>query len=245
MDKNNKTFAEYAQDARMLPQDASTPIYQYFDGTEYRGIPTVIYGDEATLVTIYYAMSRHSRLLRDGQGGYYWLQESKIGEDGKVLPKKVYRRTVMYHKKYARKDIPVKDVEFNVVGLKRRSTHLQAGVIIADVKFILPPNYENLDIWMSNYNNGEATVYAENKQTGETYAECTVGAGDNYTAKQLQQMLGLPKCYKQLHDVVREIYDENKRLYEQNKRGYAHYYGGRQAEKDFGRYPSFKNRLKQ
>lgn len=103
---------------------------------------------------------------------------------------------------------------------------------------------KEIEIWMTSYEQGEATVYVENKETGEEIAKCTVCSGDNYTADGLKDALGIDKRYPQLNEICREIYNHNKKIYEQNKRDYSHYYGSREAQKNFGNYPSFENRMK-
>ena len=41
-----------------------------------------------------------------------------------------------FHKPWSRKDIEINSVYYNIVGIKRRSTHLPAGILINNVQFI-------------------------------------------------------------------------------------------------------------
>lgn len=107
-------FKEALKNAQNLPQDSSTPIYQLFD-------------EKVSFTTIYAndPISVFNSMFRGRMNSNYYI---------KVIDK---MPTLMYHKKYSRNDIPVKNVEFKIVGLKRRSTHLDAGVLISDIKFIV------------------------------------------------------------------------------------------------------------
>ena len=128
-------FAKYADMAAALPQDSSKPIYQDLNGNRICGVPfLVIEGDKYPSPSDVFGSTRFRQKKR---GNYYYISYSKVDEHGNVLPKKVWRQTLMFHKKWARKDIPVKDVMFDVVGLKRKSTKLPAGVLIVNVNYVL------------------------------------------------------------------------------------------------------------
>ncbi len=118
--------------ARNLPQDSKTPIYQDFDGKQIEGIPfEVVSDDNVTPISIW-----GTRGKRPYANGYLYPIWSKTDKDGNVLPKGVYYRTLWYHRKWARKDKEVTKVTFDIIGLKRASTHLPAGVIISGIKYI-------------------------------------------------------------------------------------------------------------
>lgn len=127
-------FTKYANMAAALPQDSSAPIYQDLNGNQMSGVPfLVIGGDKYPSPTEVFNSTRwHTK-----RGDHYYVSYSKTDEHGNILPKKVWRHTLMFHKKWARKDVPVKDVTFDVIGLKRKSTKLPAGVLIANVNFVL------------------------------------------------------------------------------------------------------------
>ena len=127
-------FARYASMAATLPQDSSKPIYQDLNGDGLSGVSfLVIEGDKYPSPSDVFDATRwHPK-----RGDYYYVAHSKVDEQGNVLPKKVWRHTLMFHKKWARKDIPVKDVTFDVIGLKRKSTKLPAGVLIVNVNYLL------------------------------------------------------------------------------------------------------------
>ena len=110
----NIDFTTALAKAEQLPQDANSPIYQLFD--EKVSFTTIYRNDPVSVFESMIGMRRN--------GAYYVVTKNKI-------------RTLMYHKKYARVDVPVKSVEFNVVGLKRHSTHLSAGVLVSNIKFIV------------------------------------------------------------------------------------------------------------
>lgn len=128
-------FSRFAEMAAKLPQDSSKPIYQDLNGNQLCGIMFhTIYGNAIPSPAEVFDSTRfHQKKI----GNYYYVSYSKVDELGNVLPKKVWRYTLMYHKKWARKDIPVKDVSFDVVGLKRKSTKLPSGVLISNIKYIV------------------------------------------------------------------------------------------------------------
>lgn len=137
-----RNLNDYAIMAANLPQDAGTDIYQFFAKKETVENHVVLLNDvtngvvkvDASPVGVFRAMSRGKSRLFDSDG-YFYISASKIGEDGKVLPKGVYRYSVMYHKRYSRRDVAVRDVTFNVVGLKRKSSKLPSGILISNIYF--------------------------------------------------------------------------------------------------------------
>lgn len=138
----DKTFFDYAEMAANLPQDAKADIYQFF-GCDKPVTYYVLYNNvtnegvqaDASPVSVFRAVCRGHR-RRYTEGGYLYEAASKTGDDGKILPKGKYRYAIMYHRKWGKRDVPVTDVTFDVVGLKRKSTKLPSGVLIANVKFV-------------------------------------------------------------------------------------------------------------
>lgn len=100
--------------AQNLPQDASTPIYQRFDDCCSTAI-NVLYTN--TIVGVFRSVAKRNRFY--AKDGYFWE----------------FNGIVKFHKKYSRKDMVVTGFSYKIVGLKRRSTHLPAGVLIANVEF--------------------------------------------------------------------------------------------------------------
>lgn len=135
-----RPFNEYLELAAKLPQDAKTAIYQLFNDNT----PLVYYVlyDQPNPLTIFRAMSQGRNRINVGRG-YFYERPSKTNELGQVLPKGVYRHTIMYHRKWSRCDVPVTDVTFDVVGLKRKSSKLPSGVLISNVNFVINPNNNN------------------------------------------------------------------------------------------------------
>lgn len=127
-------FERYASMAAMLPQDSDTPIYQDLNGNQLSGITFLVIGGNKypSPSNVFDSMHWHPK-----RGDRYYVSYSKVDEQGNVLPRKEWRQTLMFHKKWARKDIPVKDVTFDVIGLKRKSTKLPAGVLITNVDYVL------------------------------------------------------------------------------------------------------------
>lgn len=118
--------------AKQLPQDASTPIYQNFDGQQNTTGGVCLTVDAFDPVTVFNA---HPSYYHSHIYPRYYVSSSKVGDDGKILPEGVWERTLMMHRKYARYDVPIKHVSFEVVGFKRKSTGLPAGVLIDNVQF--------------------------------------------------------------------------------------------------------------
>lgn len=110
----NKNFSQALEMALNLPQDAATPIYQRFDCCSTS--INVLYNN--TIVDVFRSVAKRNRFY--SKDGYFWE----------------FNGTVKFHKKYSRKDMIVTGCSYDIVGLKRRSTHLPAGVLIDNVVFI-------------------------------------------------------------------------------------------------------------
>lgn len=117
--KNNFDLA--LKQAKSLEQDSKTDIYQFFNSK-----PEYMYYAITSQCPIHIFESVF-RSQRTGSGGYYIAYKMVNNKPEKVL---------MFHKKYSRKDIVVTSVSFEIVGLKRKSQHLPAGVIVTNIKFI-------------------------------------------------------------------------------------------------------------
>jgi hypothetical protein len=133
-------LSKYFEMARNLAQDANKPIYQDLEGNEIKENWLIIYDDDKPITPAdIFTDNRfsHALLAKDGcYGGRYYTRQLKTDKEGKILPRKVYRTEVYYHRKWARKDELVTDVTFDVIGLKRKTTHLPCGVLINNIQFI-------------------------------------------------------------------------------------------------------------
>ena len=95
----------------------------------------ITYGDD--VISVFNAMNHnHGDKFICLGGDRIYKVASKIDENGNTLKKGVYKYSLYYHKKYGKIDKRIKSVTFDVVGYKRKTTHLPAGVIINNVKFI-------------------------------------------------------------------------------------------------------------
>lgn len=112
--------------------DRKTPYHYYtLSGKKafYGKFQTIIYSPTNNPAFIY------SLINKNAKKGNYYITYSKFDEHGNILPKKQYRNILMFHKKYSRRDIEIKNVDFKVVGLKRKTTHRPAGLLIEDIIF--------------------------------------------------------------------------------------------------------------
>lgn len=110
----------------------SEETYTKFVPKDYNCFFFEVYKEnEPTAVEVFYAMNR----LKFTKPSGIYVKESKFDDNGNILPKGVYNRKLMYHKKWARKDKEVSDVTYDIVGYKRKTTHLPCAVLIANVNF--------------------------------------------------------------------------------------------------------------
>ena len=109
-------FNTALQMAAELPQDAGTPVYQLFEESN------------TTFTTIYACdpVSVYSSIIGFQKNNKTYYLSFLNGKS-----------VLMYHKKYARIDVQVSTVEFDICGLKRKSTHLPAGVLVKNIKFVI------------------------------------------------------------------------------------------------------------
>lgn len=124
------------QRAKELPSHINgelQPIYHFFSRDKLSGAYFTIFGESITPVSIFKDTERFRLFKRT----YYLKSIPTRRADGNLIPMKEWETKLMYHKKYARTDIEVKDVTFDVVGLKRQTTKLGAAVLITNIKFII------------------------------------------------------------------------------------------------------------
>lgn len=130
---NKEDLHKLMEYAEQLPQDASTPIFQDLNGNGISTSYTTLYDETMSPAAIFIATTGIYSCFNSYPR--YYVLSHKTDEKGKILPKKVYRHELMIHHKYARHDAPIKHVSFEVVGFKRKSTHLPAGVLITNVTY--------------------------------------------------------------------------------------------------------------
>lgn len=96
-------------------------------------------------------------------------------------------------------------------------------------------------IWMSEFSEGIAHIYAED-ENGNEISQCYVNEGEEYSVKELQRMLNLPKRCKPLNRIVRDIYWVNASNFYRRKKNIRLTFGENESRK-MGKYPDFKHRL--
>lgn len=119
----NLTFDKALEMAESL----DTQEINYYFGEKKSG--TTIFAGENNIVSIF------QRLTKFRNTDNYYIRSSKYDEFGNILPKGVYDERLYYHKKYARNDKQVIGVSYDIIGIKRKTTHLPAGVIISNINF--------------------------------------------------------------------------------------------------------------
>jgi len=111
-------FTEAMKAAAALPETAETPIYQPFETPKTDFWP--VYDDSP--VHIFEHFHRFSRNK--------WIREN-----GQYYEYRVFGQELRRRRKYSRVFMNVSGVTFDIVGLKRRSSKLPAGVLINNVTF--------------------------------------------------------------------------------------------------------------
>lgn len=128
MENKAKEAFNNARNLKSHENGVLQPIYQLFTGVTYSG---VIYSDQFDPASIYACL-----MIKPKNNGKYWVAKKiERRDNGDLKKRRECENMLMYRKKYARKPIEVKAVTFDIVGLKRESTNLPAGVLIANVKF--------------------------------------------------------------------------------------------------------------
>lgn len=136
----NMTFNNAIKKAKSLKKDANTPIYQSFDGKQLsKGFTAIIYGEKyPDAATVFIAQHLYKYKQAPYNNGYLYIKSVKNSKSGEILPKGMYRDILMFHKKYARIDVEITKVDFNIVGIKRATTHLKPGVLISNIRYTIP-----------------------------------------------------------------------------------------------------------
>ncbi len=109
-----RKFSGAYKAAKRLPYDA--PVYS--TDKEYQAVVTKRH---TTPVNVFRAQTRRKR-QRYGDGFLY------VDDSGEVP-------VLMYHAKWARNELVITKVSFEIVGLKRKTKHVPAGVLITNIKY--------------------------------------------------------------------------------------------------------------
>lgn len=129
-----KNYKTEFQKAKLLPTHVNgelQPIYKMYDNNISSF--DVLYTEDCSPLSIFEAIKpRYNSAER-----MYITSIVTYRENGSIKPKRDWLRKLMYHKPYSRKDKEVLSVNFKIVGLKRETTKLPAGVLISNVKFII------------------------------------------------------------------------------------------------------------
>jgi len=64
-------------------------------------------------------------------------------EDGNLKKMRYWEKKLMFHRAWQRSDVEVKEVDFEIVGIKRQTTHLPPAVLIQNVSFLIEGRWKN------------------------------------------------------------------------------------------------------
>jgi hypothetical protein len=130
--KNSQNYTEALNKAKNLPThiDGELQEHYVFFG-ENRSFSKIMYSENANPVSVFRGLQKRYF----GATRYYVKQIPTYREDGNLKKMKDWDEVLMFHKAWSRNDIEVKGVKFDIVGIKRQTTHLPAGVLIANVVF--------------------------------------------------------------------------------------------------------------
>lgn len=93
---------------------------------------TVVYTDDDSPASLFEANKFNFR------GGWpkMWVSlEPTKRDDGTMRPQNEWRKVLLSRKKWQRTPTEVKEVAFDIVGLKRVTSKLPSGVLVRDIKF--------------------------------------------------------------------------------------------------------------
>lgn len=134
---NESEYTNAINTAQSLPQIGDW--YYFNDGNTTNALPLgcFVYFDEEipNPVSIYY-MFKTAPMGRGYIDGFYTKTIPTYNEKGNMNPKRLWDEKLFFHPKWSRNDIEVSDVDFDIVGIKRKTSKLQAGVILKNIRFI-------------------------------------------------------------------------------------------------------------
>jgi len=74
-------------------------------------------------------------ITRNGATRFYIKVVKTYREDGTIEKASEWEKKLMFHKAWSRKDVEITEVTFDVIGVKRETSKLPAGVLIANINF--------------------------------------------------------------------------------------------------------------
>ena len=128
-------FETSYNEAKSLPTHVDGVLqghYKFYDDKHKQGF-TSIYSPTADVVSVFNALKPHYHSAER----YYVKTVRTYREDGSLRKCGEWGKKLMYHKAWARKDVEVKSVEFDIVGLKRDTTSLPSAVLVTNIRFIV------------------------------------------------------------------------------------------------------------
>lgn len=131
----NEKYQEALSLAKQLPTHINGKLqdhYVFFE--DEKKLFEIIYVDKITPAIVFENLFKGRK---NGATRYYINIVPTYREDGSLKKKNEWNKVLMFHKAYSRTDIEVPEVKFDIVGLKRRTTQLSAGVLISNVKYII------------------------------------------------------------------------------------------------------------
>ena len=132
--KNLKeTYTAALNQAKALPTHINGELqetYKFFKEDKY--FATIMNSENANPVVVFETLNPRS----SGATRFYIKTVPTYLEDGNLKKMKDWKKVLMFHKAWRRTDVNITDVTFDIVGIKRKTTHLPAGVLISNVKFI-------------------------------------------------------------------------------------------------------------
>lgn len=130
-----ENFNQALQLAKSLPTHIEGILQpQTIDFIRTKSLPTTIFAETITPAIVFQAWSRFNR--QNTATRYYILEVPTYRQNGTMNPKQLWTKKLMFHKAYSRRDIEITNVTFDIVGVKRQTTHLPAGVLISNIQFI-------------------------------------------------------------------------------------------------------------
>lgn len=128
-----ENYTAALNEAKELPTHVNAQLqdhYKFYGEDKY--FSKIMYAEKVTPVSVFETLNpRYTGATR-----FYVQTVPTYREDGNLKKMRDWDKKLMYHKAWARTDVEVKGVNFDIVGIKRETTHLSAGVLIANVEFI-------------------------------------------------------------------------------------------------------------
>jgi len=130
--KNNYTAA--LNKAKKSPTHVNGELqghYQFLGNNKH--FSKIMYTDQLTPVNVFESLNpRYTSATR-----FYVKSVPTYRENGNLKKIRSWEKRLMFHKAWSRTDIEVKNVKLDIVGIKRETAHLPAGVLIANIEFVI------------------------------------------------------------------------------------------------------------